>query len=97
MNKMNRTRPDGSNRADTLFRLFRAETPVPVFTGVVLLFLLRLKKSVIPYRIGPEPSISVACSQYTLFEKTYRQYVLNRIAPRANYGGAAISFLLLGL
>jgi hypothetical protein len=65
--------------ADTLLSLFRSARHAPGSPGVVGVRLLRLKESVISYRIGSEPSNDAACSQHTSLKKTYRRYTSNRI------------------
>ena len=79
--------------ADTLLSLFHSACHAPVSTGVVGLRLLRLKRSVISYRIGSEPSNDAACSQHTSLKKTYRRYTSNCIDAFAINGEHPFSYL----
>jgi len=79
MDELNQNCRASTSGADTLLSLFRSACHAPVSTGVVGLRLLRLKESVISYRIGSEPSNHAAYSQHTSLKKTYRRYTSNRI------------------
>lgn len=69
-----------SNDEITLFDYFRTGALVFLSIPTFYLCLRNLKKSVTPYRIGDESSNHAGFSQYTLFSKTYRNYVFTLYA-----------------
>lgn len=69
-----------SNDRITLFDAFHAGALVLLSIPTFYLCLRNLKKSVIPYRIGDKPSNHAGFSQYTLFSKTYLNYVFTLYA-----------------
>ncbi len=93
MDEVNQNRPASTSDPDTLLSLFRSAHPAPGSTGVLLLYLPRLKKSVIPYRTVLKPSNDAGCSQYTYLKKTYRRYAFPRIDALAINGAHSFNYL----
>jgi hypothetical protein len=77
----------------TLFDRFPTQAMVMLSTPAHDLCLRSLKKSVISYRIGHEPSNHAGFSQYTYLKKTYRQYVFTPYVARGNDNAGSITTL----